>query len=200
MSDVGHSVSVPGLVEGVTEADLADYGIDVRNISATFVLEGEFDRERLSADLRGAEYDPERHRSVVFRSSAVENFTALIPPRGRVSLAGAKSRQDIVDGVRDLLTALGDIGIDQEPPPVRIENIVATADIGRSVDLNAVAVGLGLGKTEYEPEVFPGLIYQNDNTVLLFGSGEMVLLGVKTYADVLEAYVRVSGKLEAVRM
>lgn len=195
MADGEYSVSVKGLADDVTEAELAEHGIDIRNISATVVLEGEFDRERLSQDLRGAEYDPDRHRSVVFRSSVVENFTALIPPRGRVSLAGAKSKQDIVNGVRDLLDALADLGIDREPPPVQIENIVATADLGRNVDLNAVAIGLGLEQTEYEPEIFPGLIYQNSNTVLVFGSGKVVVVGVKTYADVLEAYQDFSGKL-----
>lgn len=198
MSDDENSVSVIGVTEDITEAELAEHGIDIRNISATVVLEGEFDRERLAEDLRGAEYDPDRHRSVVFRSSDVENFVALIPPRGRVSLAGVKSKQGLVDGVHDLLDALAGLDIDREPPSVRIENIVATADLGRGVDLNTVAIGLGLEKTEYEPEVFPGLIHQNNNTVLLFGSGKIVVLGVTTYADVLKAYQDFSAELDAI--
>jgi transcription initiation factor TFIID TATA-box-binding protein len=48
------------------------------------------------------------------------------------------------------------------------------------LNLNALAIGLGLEKTEYEPEQFPGLIYRPsgaDSVVLLFASGRVVITG-----------------------
>lgn len=62
----------------------------------------------------------------------------------------------------------------------RIQNLVCTAELGESLNLNALAIGLGLESTEYEPEQFPGLIYRlsgTDSVVLLFASGRVVITG-----------------------
>ena len=59
-------------------------------------------------------------------------------------------------------------------------NVVCTAELGESLNLNALAIGLGLEKIEYEPEQFPGLIYRSadfDSVVLLFASGRVVITG-----------------------
>ena len=48
------------------------------------------------------------------------------------------------------------------------------------MNLNALAIGLGLESTEYEAEQFPGLIYRPsgaDSVVLLFTSGRVVITG-----------------------
>ena len=60
---------------------------------------------------------------------------------------------------------------------------MASADLGRRLNLNAIAIGLGLETVEYEPEQFPGLVYRLDDppvVVLLFGSGKSVITGGKT--------------------
>ncbi len=59
----------------------------------------------------------------------------------------------------------------------QIQNFVCTAELWNALNLNALAIGLGLKKTEYEPERFPGLIYRPpraDSVVLLFASGRVV--------------------------
>jgi transcription initiation factor TFIID TATA-box-binding protein len=56
-----------------------------------------------------------------------------------------------------------------------------------SINLNAIAIGLGLENVEYEPEQFPGLVYrlgEPNVVVLLFGSGKMVITGGKQPEDV----------------
>jgi len=64
--------------------------------------------------------------------------------------------------------------------------IVASADLGVDLNLNAIAIGLGLENIEYEPEQFPGLVYRLDKprvVVLIFGSGKMVVTGGKNPED-----------------
>jgi len=39
---------------------------------------------------------------------------------------------------------------------ITVQNIVTSADLGESLNLNAIAIGLGLEHIEYEPEQFPG--------------------------------------------
>jgi transcription initiation factor TFIID TATA-box-binding protein len=61
-----------------------------------------------------------------------------------------------------------------------VQNLVCTAELGGSLNLNALAIGLGLENTEYEPEQFPGLVYrpsEADSVILLFGSGRVVITG-----------------------
>ena len=69
---------------------------------------------------------------------------------------------------------------------------------GRSLHLNAIAIGLGLEHVEYEPEQFPGLVYRLDEpsvVVLLFGSGKAVITGGKQPADAAEAIEVVMSRL-----
>ena len=54
------------------------------------------------------------------------------------------------------------------------------------MNLNAIAIGLGLETVEYEPEQFPGLLYQMsepDVAIILFGSGKVVIAGAKQPTD-----------------
>jgi transcription initiation factor TFIID TATA-box-binding protein len=81
-----------------------------------------------------------------------------------------------------------------------IQNVVASAEIGESLNLNAVAIALGLENVEYEPEQFPGLVYrltEPDTVVLLFGSGKMVCTGATSRDEVQASVHRVTEDLES---
>ena len=80
-----------------------------------------------------------------------------------------------------------------------VQNIVATSDLGAQIDLNAVAISLGPGKVEYEPEQFPGLVYRIDEpkvVLLLFGSGKLVCTGARKPHDVEEAVEKITQELK----
>jgi transcription initiation factor TFIID TATA-box-binding protein len=67
---------------------------------------------------------------------------------------------------------------------IKVQNIVASANLDKTLNLEAVA--LDLENTEYEPEQFPGLVYRLGEpkvVLLLFGSGKVVCTGAKTIAD-----------------
>ena len=80
--------------------------------------------------------------------------------------------------------------IDTEIPhefDIKIQNIVASANLQSTLNLEAVA--LELENTEYEPEQFPGLVYRLSDpkvVLLLFGSGKVVCTGAKTKARLSE--------------
>ncbi|EQD73626.1 TATA-box binding protein [mine drainage metagenome] len=72
-------------------------------------------------------------------------------------------------------------------PKIQVQNIVATSDLGSEVNLNSIAVTLGLDRVEYEPEQFPGLVCRLTTprvVVLLFGSGKLVCTGARRPSDV----------------
>src|SRR6266571_5170687 len=65
---------------------------------------------------------------------------------------------------------------------------------------NAVAITLGLGAVEYEPEQFPGLVYRIDEpkvVLLMFGSGKVVCTGARKPADVEKAVEKITAELKA---
>ena len=64
-------------------------------------------------------------------------------------------------------------------------NMVASANLLGRIELEEAAYSLG--KTMYEPEQFPGLIYRMDTpkvVILLFASGKLVCTGATKEEDV----------------
>jgi len=86
-----------------------------------------------------------------------------------------------------------------DKPEIKIQNIVASANLGRVLNLNAIAIGLGLENVEYEPEQFPGLVYRMaipKVVILLFGSGKLVITGGKKPEDAEAAVEKVVIELD----
>lgn len=108
---------------------------------------------------------------------------ALIFRSGKVVCTGAKSVDDVTTALEHVFDELWDLGIQvDDSPEIEIQNIVSSADLDHTLNLNAIAIGLGLEHIEYEPEQFPGLVYRLDDpsvVALLFGSGKLVITGGK---------------------
>ncbi len=66
----------------------------------------------------------------------------------------------------------------------KIQNMVATLDVGYPLDLNQLATKLPA--TIYEPEQFPSLIHQTTigPTLLIFSSGKIVVAGAKKEKEI----------------
>jgi len=80
-----------------------------------------------------------------------------------------------------------------------VQNIVASADLHSTLNLNAIAGGLGLENIEYEPEQFPGLVYRISDpkvVVLLFGSGKLVVTGGRKPEDAANAVDQIVEELK----
>jgi transcription initiation factor TFIID TATA-box-binding protein len=98
---------------------------------------------------------------------------------------GAKSIEDSKKAIHIAVDKMR--ALDAEIPhefEIKIQNIVASANLGKTLNLESVA--LDLENTEYEPEQFPGLVYRLDDpkvVLLLFGSGKVVCTGAKSISD-----------------
>ncbi|MGC8671606.1 MAG: hypothetical protein ACP5TJ_01815 [Candidatus Micrarchaeia archaeon] len=77
-------------------------------------------------------------------------------------------------------------------PNFKVENIVASADLGVELDLYAIAKASS--DVDYEPEQFPGAIYKIHNpkvALLLFKNGKIICTGAKTNAEIKKAIEQV---------
>lgn len=95
---------------------------------------------------------------------------------------GAKNLGDANHCLRYAVKRLAQLGlIPQTRIKAKLQNIVATGDIGKSIDLEKLASRLP--NCIYDPEQFPGAIYYAEKlegaSVLVFASGKVVLAGLK---------------------
>ncbi len=172
----------------------------IENVVASTSLGREFDLKAVALALGGSEYEPEQFPGLIYRIK--EPKTAILLFRsGKVVCTGAKSLESVKTAVDLVSKQIAAAGIPvTKNPEVEVQNIVATADLGAQIDLNTVALTLGLTSVEYEPEQFPGLVYRIDDpkvVLLMFGSGKVVCTGARKPADVERAVERITSELKA---
>jgi len=185
------------------KADEAKKTIKIENVVASTAIGQEIDLISVTQALEGADYDPEQFPGLVYRTKDPKT-AALIFRSGKIVCTGAKSIADVDRGLRKVFEKIASVGIDTGgEPDITVQNIVASADLGTVLNLNAIAIGLGLENIEYEPEQFPGLVYRLDLpkvVVLLFGSGKLVVTGGKKPQDAEAAVERIVKELEGLAL
>ncbi len=162
-------------------------------------MEVEIDLTDASSVLDGSEYDPDKFPGLVFRTRSPKT-SLLLFSSGKVVCTGGKTLDDAKKGVNGLKSQLNGGGIDtSDEVEVVVQNIVASYGLGQDLNLNSIAITLGLERVEYEPEQFPGLVYRPrdcDVVLLLFGSGNMVCTGAKDIPSLEEAVELVKRELK----
>ena len=148
----------------------------------------------------GSEYDPEQFPGLIYRLKEPKTATLLFRS-GKVVCTGAKSLDQVKLAIEKVIKHIEKAGIHiKNEPKITVQNIVATSDLGQKINLNAIAISLGLEKVEYEPEQFPGLVYRPDVpkvVLLLFGSGKVVCTGARKPQDVEDAVDKITIELRA---
>ena len=171
--------------------------ITIQNVVASATLNQKVDLNAVVKSYPGVEYRPARFPGLVFRLKRPKTAT-LIFNSGKMVCTGAKSEKKARRAVMNVIKELKKGGIIIiSKPELKIQNIVASARLGGKIDLEkAVST---LGKTMYEPEQFPGLIYRMDEpkvVILIFASGNLVCTGAKKEQDVYDAVHKLHRMLE----
>ncbi len=166
---------------------MSESSIKIENVVASTKLAEEFDLTVIESQFEGgAEYNKQKFPGLVYRVSDPK-AAFLVFTSGKVVCTGAKNVADVHTVIGNMAKKLNSIGIKtMENPQITVQNIVASADLHTILNLNAIAIGLGLENIEYEPEQFPGLVYRIDEpkvVVLIFSSGKLVVTGGKTPED-----------------
>jgi transcription initiation factor TFIID TATA-box-binding protein len=161
--------------------------VKVENVVASSSAEAPLDLQKISMRLEDAEYVPEKFPGLIYKLK--EPKTALLLfTSGKIVCTGAKTPEMVHKAVNTVLGEISKLGIEvTDDPEIIIQNIVATSDLKKELNLNSLAISLGLEKVEYEPEQFPGLVYRVDEprvVALLFGSGKIVCTGAKVIKDI----------------
>lgn len=156
----------------------------VENIVASISLKVPVPLKKLKK-LPNTQYNPEQFPGLVFRIPDI-HVTFLVFGSGKLVCTGGRSKEDILNAMGKLLKELRKIGVRVKSQwKIDIQNIVASGNLNRSLDLNKIAYSVD--ETEYNPEQFPGLVYKLVNskiTFLLFGTGKIVCTGAKNISEI----------------
>ena len=99
---------------------------------------------------------------------------------GVYQIRGTDSRETLFQANDRLLQALKSIGVVFSETGFHQNNAVFLETFDTSVQLESLAIHLGLENVEYEPEQFPGVIYRPssiDTVMLIFSSGKSIITG-----------------------
>jgi transcription initiation factor TFIID TATA-box-binding protein len=176
------------MTEKKTKKQSEKQKISIENIVASTVLAEKLDLTQVALALDGAEYEPEQFPGLVYRLK--EERTAILLFRsGKANCTGAKTIESVQRTIKKVSKKLEKAGLSGiiKDPKITVQNIVAVYDLKNDLNLNAIAITLGLERVEYEPEQFPGLVYRVSDpkvVMLLFGSGKVVCTGAKKVEDI----------------
>jgi transcription initiation factor TFIID TATA-box-binding protein len=173
--------------------------IRIENVVASTSLGDELDLQSIALGLDGAEYEPEQFPGLIYRLKQPKTAILLFRS-GKVVCTGAKSMHEVEESIHSVAGQIKKGGQKISlHPKIEVQNIVASSDLESQINLNAIAVTLGLDRVEYEPEQFPGLVCRIDVpkvVVLLFGSGKLVCTGARKPADVEVAVKKITKELQ----
>lgn len=178
--------------------------IEVVNILGKISYQQRFDLDALGNDLRDRKetndvvYDPSENHWLKTWFKPDETYVAFYQS-GQCSIVGCQSVDEFHEAV-DTVNAVMDDMLDRDiEPQASIISIVATAETGTRIPVEVLAVELGLGSVEYEPEQFPALIYRgSDHVMLVFSSGKLLCTGLTSLDDISEAVEEMKERIEPV--
>ncbi len=168
----------------------------IENIVATVDLGVGLDLNAIARRTPASEYNPDQFPGLIIRLPT--KAALLLFKTGKVVIAGAKSERELKQTVNKLRKILRS-AVTSDPPrlEVKIQNVVASCDMHAEVDIEKAA--LTLDNTLYDPEQFPGLIYEVGKvTFLIFRTGRCVCAGVKSEDELRLAIINTYNALKAI--
>jgi transcription initiation factor TFIID TATA-box-binding protein len=170
----------------------------IENVVASASLDQTIDLNSVVRAFPHVEYKPEDFPGLVYKRKKPRT-SLLIFGSGKLVCTGAKSARQVRRAIRATVRDLEDGGIlILNRPKIVVQNIVASASLYGKIDLEKATYVLG--RTMYEPEQFPGLIYRMEDpkvVILIFASGKLVCTGAKKEVDVYKSINKLYNQVKS---
>ncbi len=171
------------------------------NIVVSADIHTKLDLNKITREIKNTEFEPEQFPGLVYKLDS-PNTSTLVFSTGKLICTGARTIHDAEVAIKKIVKNLKKIGFNMEgKPELRLQNIVATADLGTEIDLEALI--FELSNCEYEPEQFPGLVYRAQEpkvAILVFNTGKIVCAGAKSEKDVKRGIKKLVAELQDLGM
>ena len=171
--------------------------VNIVNVVVTAAIKQKVDLGSVVKAFPEVQYRPEVFPGLVYRLKQPKTAT-LIFSSGKMVCTGAKSERQAKKTVMKVVENLKKNGIiTVSKPDIQIQNIVASAGLDGTIDIEKATYSLK--RTMYEPEQFPGLIYRMEEpkvVILIFRSGKLVITGAKKEEEINRAAATLQKTLE----
>ena len=171
--------------------------IEIVNVVVTAETGESVDLDELSQRLEVI-YNPSKYRCAYFKDDGMQAKVSIFPS-GKMIAVGAKSEKTARRDLLHVAQSLGVLGIGKDAMKTVVQNIVVTADPGLEKPIDLEALLNMVPGIIYEPEQFPGAIFKPEGhhvTILIFGSGKMVLAGLRSESEIESAVAEVMRALD----
>ena len=163
----------------------------IENVVATLTLDisDNFRLKDIAAKCGNSEYNPRRFNGAIMRLKNPKN-TSMIFSNGKVVMVGLRSEHEAHLCSRKIIKKLHKFGMCRLNPRQEycINNVVASVATRFRLNLESMNIN---ENAQYEPDTFPGLIFRMKkpkSTFLVFSNGKVVINGVKSEAQIHEAF------------
>ena len=144
----------------------------------------------LALMLQFVEFNPKKFAAATIRLKTPQT-TALVFASGNIVCTGAKNALTARLACRKYIHIFQKNNIPVFFKNFKIQNIVASTDVGFPIDVDKLGVDYGV-YVSYEPDLFPGLIFRTKNpkmVLLVFRSGKIVITGAKAIEDINNVFI-----------
>ena len=174
-----------------------NFEVKVENVVASVTINQKIDLQKIIVKFPHTEYDPKRFPGLIYKLKQPKT-AILVFASGKMVVTGARSEKEAYLAVSVIIKSLMSKKILTNPETnVKIQNVVASGNLFGEIDLELAASILD--SCMYEPEEFPGLIYQMYDpkvVILIFASGKIVCTGAKKEKEVSVAVRKLSLELQ----
>jgi len=171
----------------------------IQNVVATGRVATVLDLDELAERIPGARYDKKKFPGLGLHRSSPKVAVLIYTP-GKMVLTGMQHPDVLPSAFSGVLEVLRAAGVELEPfGPPRVVNIVTSGSFDDGISLQRFAIAMNLERIEYEPEIFPGLVYRvagPRGVALVFGSGSFVVTGTRTEAETARVVVEVRNAID----
>ncbi|TGZ65245.1 hypothetical protein CRM22_005951 [Opisthorchis felineus] len=160
----------------------------IHNVIATVNLGCHIELRKVVLHIRSAEYNPKRFPGAVMRLRE-PRVTCLIFGTGKMVCTGARSEAECHLGARKCARILQKIGFPTRFFDFTVQNMVGLFDLRFPIRLEGLLLA-NEQMTQYEPELFPGLIYRIIKprlVMLIFVNGKIVMTGELFHSSMVQS-------------
>ena len=159
--------------------------IYIENVVATATLDCTLNLGKIIKKNPSIQYNPKKFPGGIFRLQSPKTVI-LFFRTGKIVCTGGTSIEMTRTALEKFRSILEEyVGKILNLSDVKIQNVVSSANLGKSVHLEQAA--RTLPRSLYEPEQFPGIIHRlhyPKTVILVFASGKLVCTGGKTMGDI----------------
>ena len=171
--------------------------VNIVNVVVTAAIKQKVDLGSVVKAFPEVQYRPEVFPGLVYRLKKPKT-AILIFSSGKMVCTGAKSKRQAKKAVMKVVDDLKRNGIViVGKPDIQVQNIVASAGLDGTIDIEKAAYSLK--RSMYEPEQFPALIYRMEEpkvVILIFSTGKLVITGAKNEEEIYRGAAKLLETLE----